>query len=856
MSEFLSPERDQVQQFAEVLHGRRNGTPSEAVVAFIKKGTTPEHDPYPDGTEVIYTPSGWPGDEPGWNSYLAVNRFRPDRTSDREAKDVVLVAGTWADLDVKPGARPDGSGWPHDTAELAKVIEALPQPTVLVDTGTGNLHPYWLFEEMHADTEACTQLLKRWHEFVNRVASRVLDRPIRFDTVTNLDRVMKLPGTVRWPKGDEDPAPVRLLHCDGPRYTPSRLWKLSEPPEQPEADEAVPVEAAPLPVPEHPRIKAYIAKAIERAAGELSAMEPDTGRNNALNTAAISLGGYEPYGIIDRDTVRDALHAACEANGLNGEDGERQFESTFASGWDAGQAKPSKIPDWMRTLRARPEGDQFEDAFLAETLAQDVLVGAYRYVARIGWKAWTGRVWRDCDVLEVGEDVRQWAGQQYRAALSQEQAEPGSVPMDVLKGWRKTLSASKQDTVLKKAAGVSGVFTDPTELDAYPDLLNTPSGVVDLTTGALRPSDPDLLMTKIARVGYRPGYTHPDWDMALQALPEDVRDWYQLRVGQAATGHMTPDAVMVVSHGAGENGKTVLNTGTARALGDYYTLLSDRVLMADPSAHPTELMDLMGVRYAVLEETPEARRLDTQRLKRTIGTPQITARRIRQDPVTFDAVHSLFVSTNYRPEITETDHGSWRRVALLTFPYTFRKPGERLIGPNDRHGDPGLLDRVMTDPDVWAAALTWMVEGARRWYEGRKQMPPLPVAVEADTLAWRLESDMALGFIREHLVHDPERYVLADDLTHMVNAWLRGRGLAAWSDKTVAARLGAHDEFVRHHVLKRDQRLNDRVSRPETDPFDTTYPVRTVPTASKVKKAWIGVRWRTSEDDEGAQEAG
>jgi putative DNA primase/helicase len=226
--------------------------------------------------------------------------------------------------------------------------------------------------------------------------------------------------------------------------------------------------------------------------------------------------------------------------------------------------------------------------------------------------------------------------------------------------------------------------------------LNAPNGVVDLQTGELLPHDPALKMTKIAGADYIPGFTHPDWERALEAIPEDVRLWHQERLGQAVTGYMTPDDLLVVCHGGGENGKSTVNEATGRAAGSYFLMASDRLLLASPDQHPTELMDLLGVRYAVAEETPEARRLAVNRLKKTIGTPRITARKVHKDSVTFDATHSFFLSTNYRPMIEETDHGTWRRLALVSFPYTFRKRHQSLIGPNDRRGDPTLRVRVTT----------------------------------------------------------------------------------------------------------------------------------------------------------------
>jgi phage/plasmid-associated DNA primase len=73
----------------------------------------------------------------------------------------------------------------------------------------------------------------------------------------------------------------------------------------------------------------------------------------------------------------------------------------------------------------------------------------------------------------------------------------------------------------------------------------------------------------------------------------------------------------------------------------------------------------------------------------------ITARFIRQDNLTFRASHTLIATTNYIPIVNETDWGTWRRFALLRFPYTFRKPGQALRnGVTDRPGDLTLKSRI------------------------------------------------------------------------------------------------------------------------------------------------------------------
>ena len=419
------------------------------------------------------------------------------------------------------------------------------------------------------------------------------------------------------------------------------------------------------------------------------------------------------------------------------------------------------------------------------------------------------------------------------------------------------LAAHRERSVVSLARGI--VEVNGADLDPDPDLLNCQNGIVNLITSELYPHDPHRLMSKIAGADYRPWYEHRDWKQALQALPEDVRDWYQVRLGQAITGHMCPDDRLVICQGGGSNGKTTVNITTARAAGSYYLLASDRVLLANPDQHPTELMDLMGVRYAVAEETPEARRLAVARLKKTIGTPEITARRIHKDGVTFKATHSFFLSTNYRPMVEETDLGVWRRLCLVKFPYTFVQVPEEVATPDDVLGDPTLRERCKDDPDVWAAALAWMVEGARKWYENNRVMPEDPVKVVVDTWEWREESDQVLSYIADRIKFDPERHIATQDLLNDVNDWLKTRGHHTWSDKTLAARFGDHETVTGNRVTTGRVRHTGTASRPwgashfepDPDPWVTLRGPKPLP---ERYRAWVGVRFREHSDD--VQESG
>jgi putative DNA primase/helicase len=495
---------------------------------------------------------------------------------------------------------------------------------------------------------------------------------------------------------------------------------------------------------------------------------------------------------------------------------------------DAPQGSPVKDGDGSLT-----------DAVLAERISQELLEGRFCWASGLGWMRWDGRRWDRCDEVSVIEVVRQYVVEDVNRELPK-----------VAQDWRaraaltSLLGRGRISAVTALARGIVEVRADA--FDSHPDLLNTPTGIVDLRTGELLRHDPAKLLTKMTSVGYRPGARHPDWDAALRACPEDCRAWFQIKVGQGLTGYMTPDDTMTLLKGGGENGKSTVMGTLMEAAASYHVLVSDRVLMADPGAHPTELMDFRGARLAVAEELPEARRLSVKRLKDVVGTPRMKARYIRQDSVEWEATHSLFLSTNYLPLVEETDHGTWRRLQLLSFPYKFLKPHDTPSGAaNELPGDPGLRQRLKEGKEQRQAALAWAVEGAKLWYASQRVLPEPPERVTRDTRKWRGESDLILGYWADRLKPSRDRHVMSQDLLEDFTNWLRSHNHQKWSDKTFVSRFGSHDETSRHRVEKRIVRLDASLSRP---PVDESWGEPPRPTPMRYT-AWLGVRFRTEADD-------
>lgn len=158
-----------------------------------------------------------------WNIYTTVGTFNqcPEAGSRGFANQVGEIPGVWADFDVKPGQE-DAF---QSVEELESYLALLPAMTMRVDTGSGGVHGYWLFDEPLKDMRRAASLLAAWHAYLVEKANGK-----SIDNVQELARILRIPGTVRWPKPGEsgNPVTVKLAYFRGPRYEVKDLVALSK----------------------------------------------------------------------------------------------------------------------------------------------------------------------------------------------------------------------------------------------------------------------------------------------------------------------------------------------------------------------------------------------------------------------------------------------------------------------------------------------------------------------------------------------------------------------------------------------------------------------------------------------------
>lgn len=515
-------------------------------------------------------------------------------------------------------------------------------------------------------------------------------------------------------------------------------------------------------------------------------------------------------------------------------DPDRQIEAERA--WQGSVARVGQTPATKCNCTDMTQ-EMFTDSSLAELAAFDILENSFRWVRGIGWYSWTGKLWEEVSDERVGEAIRQWA----KAKLV-EAAQSGNNVQAAQ--WIRVQKLSQRESILKQARGIMELPID--KWDADPDVLNTPSGIVDLRTGVLGPHNPHAYCTKITSGSYRPGFKHPDWTMALEALRDDARDWMQVVAGQAISGRISERDKMPLLHGDGGNGKSLLATdGLLPAAGGYGVLAPQRLLTRRAGDHSTETMLLRGARLVVIEELAEGTSFNPATLKQILGSHVLTARKMRQDDVTFTTSHTMFATSNHLPRVSDTSNGIWRRIAIVNFPYTFRVGNEDMDAENDKPGDELLKSRIVdNESGQHDAIVTWMVEGAKRWYDWRaapSQKSPLdyPPSVQEDTEKWIIDSDLIAGFWEEILVSEPGSMIEQGDLFASYERWAEDQGMDA------GTRAGFSQRFEGSRISKK-AKVSKRRLRGAAD-------LRKVTSSNRMGEwgnqpyVWVGVAFTSKE---------
>lgn len=373
------------------------------------------------------------------------------------------------------------------------------------------------------------------------------------------------------------------------------------------------------------------------------------------------------------------------------------------------------------------------------------------------WLVWDGTRWKEDNTGQVERLARDVPRSIYGEAERCEDVDRRKR----LAAWALA-SESRQRirAAIDLATSEGGVPILPDVLDQDPWALNARSGTIDVRTGELRPHRRGDYITKLCPIHYDAGAECPTFLRFLSEIMcgrQELVDYLRRAFGYGTTGS-TREQVLFFLFGGGSNGKSTLLTPIRDTLGEDYNIesLPELLLSKIGDAHPTERAQLFGKRIVTTIEVEEGKRLAESMVKHLTGSDKVTARRMREDPWSFEPTHTIFIAANHKPEIRGTDYAIWRRIRLIPFEAVFEK---------GKNADETLPEKLAAEkPGI----LAWLVAGAMEWHLGGLQDP---AEVLAATEGYRAEMDTLGDFIAEHCVDGDDAFTVSS--RDLFDAYLR-----------------------------------------------------------------------------------
>jgi putative DNA primase/helicase len=332
----------------------------------------------------------------------------------------------------------------------------------------------------------------------------------------------------------------------------------------------------------------------------------------------------------------------------------------------------------------------------------------------------------------------------------------------LLKHAKRSASEPGLRAMLKLAESEPDIAIRPADLDADVHVLNTPTGIVDLRTGEVRPHDPRALCTRITRAPYDPHVECPFWLETLRAIFDgdtDTTRYLQRIVGLALHGNPGERIIAICFGPTGTGKTTAIDDAIRHELGEYAMGgdASAILLEKNRGGANEDIANLHGQRLVVLPELPPGK-LNSARVKKLTGGDMISARRLFGHVFTFRPTHTFCAYTNDLPEVPETGNAIWDRLKVIPFVHPFTGDGKLKREEVRRQ----LAEEA-------AGILTWCVQGAVAYH--RDGLGEEPESVRRATGQYRADEDVVAQLIAEATIRDADAWTSTADLYEAYTAW-------------------------------------------------------------------------------------
>lgn len=328
----------------------------------------------------------------------------------------------------------------------------------------------------------------------------------------------------------------------------------------------------------------------------------------------------------------------------------------------------------------------------------------------------------------------------------------------------KFKKTTDKNNIMTEAAEIfwDGEFIKNMDSDRY--LLCFTNGVVDIKNKMFRDGYPTDYITKCTNIPYIPYEAilqSPVHTATMQHIITFMEQLFPIpELNRYMWDHLASSLIgenvnqyFNIYRGSGSNGKSLLVDLMTIVLGEYKGILPITVITDTRSkvgGTCSELIQLKGCRYAVMQEPKKDMMLNEGIMKEITGEKFMQGRELFQKSEVFSIQFQPVVCTNSLFRVESNDDGTWRRMKIVDFLAKFVDAGEE-------HTDDTqyvfIKDKCLKDklPD-WAPVFASML--VKRAFETQGIVKDCDMVV-ASTMKYRHGQDHIAAFIKDVIIKEP-----------------------------------------------------------------------------------------------------
>ena len=353
-----------------------------------------------------------------------------------------------------------------------------------------------------------------------------------------------------------------------------------------------------------------------------------------------------------------------------------------------------------------------------------------------------------------------------------------------------------RDRILKDATGE--MYISASEFDANPYLINCRNGTYNLKDLTFHPHKWSDFITMQTSFDYVPieNTKCERWEKFVDEVTQgdaDKADFLQRALGYSLLGKSN-EACMFILHGkTTRNGKSTLLGAIERMLGDYSKvspvgLICKGQFSKDPEAATPELVQLKGKRFVTMSESNEYGKLDEEKIKQYTGGEAITARALREAPISFIPQFTLWLSCNDLPAVHDKSLFASERVRVIEFNRHFTQEEQ----------DKGLTE-FFDRPDSRGGIFAWLIRGYISYTLSGLEMPE---RLRNVIRKYEADNDVVLQFLETCCEQKEGKSIRAKDLYSRYRSWAKSEYGWTLTAQKFNAEMERHSEWF------------DRITRP------------------------------------------